>query len=119
MHDALPIYTIIYRLLYWGGLCSALQLLGGAKAPPAPLFLHHCLGLSSILTYIIRHVHACWSLIAQIYSSMISMLLAITPHINWALTFIHFKMKMIVQGWGSTMTEHAQKFGRYSFFFIF
>ena len=48
---------------------------------------------------------------------MISMLLAITPHINWA-TFIHFKMKMIVQGWGSTMTEHAQKFGRYSFFFF-
>ena len=41
-----------------------------------------------------------------------------TPHINWA-TFIHFKMKIIVQGWGSTMTEHAQKFGRYSFFFFF
>ena len=47
MHDALPIYTIIHvytQTIILGGLCSALQLLGGAKAPPAPpvrLFLHH------------------------------------------------------------------------------
>ena len=42
MHDALPIvYTIIHRLLHWGGggggalLC--LEIIGGAKVPPAPL----------------------------------------------------------------------------------
>ena len=39
MHDALPIYTIIHKLLYWGGGSALPCNYWEAKAPPArPLF---------------------------------------------------------------------------------
>ena len=109
-------YTQWYTDYYIRGALLCLAIIGwGCKstpAPPVPTPLSRAIINTDI------HYQACACMLVFDCSNIFKYDIDVVgDHSTYKLG--NFKMKIIVQGWGSTMTEHAQKFGRYSFLFFF